>query len=55
MKKKDDNKRLFLGMEVKAPWPSKCAGGRIICETSRHITLVFFWKHFIFSSLFYHT
>jgi RNA 2',3'-cyclic 3'-phosphodiesterase len=35
------NKRLFLGMEVIAPWPSEFPNGRILLEPERHLTLFF--------------
>ncbi len=34
-------KRLFLGVEVAAPWPEMWPEGRMIQEPSRHITLAF--------------
>jgi 2'-5' RNA ligase len=34
-------KRVFFGFEVAAPWPLEWPSGRIIAETSRHITLAF--------------
>lgn len=34
-------KRLFFGIEVKAPWPSKFPVGRILEEEHRHLTLAF--------------
>ena len=34
-------KRLFLAMEVIAPWPEEFPEGRVFLETDRHITLVF--------------
>lgn len=34
-------KRLFLGMEIVAPWPQTYPDGRILLESDRHLTLVF--------------
>lgn len=34
-------KRIFYGLEVKAPWPEKLPDGRFLCETDRHLTLAF--------------
>lgn len=34
-------KRLFLGMEVIAPWPDVLPEGRVLDETDRHLTLAF--------------
>jgi 2'-5' RNA ligase len=34
-------KRLFLGMEVVAPWPESLPKGRILDESDRHLTLAF--------------
>lgn len=34
-------KRLFFGLSIEAPWPPSYPKGRIIEETSRHITLAF--------------
>ncbi len=34
-------KRLFFGMEVSSPWPSKYPNGNIIKENNRHLTLSF--------------
>lgn len=36
-----DTKRLFFGMEVKAPWPDNLPYGRLLDETHRHMTLAF--------------
>lgn len=36
-----DQKRLFFGWEVDAPWPSDYPEGREIKENSRHLTLAF--------------
>lgn len=36
-----DKRRLFLGLEVHAPWPKLPPSGRIIDENSRHVTLAF--------------
>jgi len=33
--------RLFLGLEVNAPWPSNYPAGRMVENSSRHITLAF--------------
>ncbi len=35
-------KRLFLGVEVHAPWPIKWPQGRLLREEQRHLTLAFF-------------
>lgn len=37
----NDEKRLFFGAEVVAPWPEALPPARIINEKSRHITLAF--------------
>lgn len=34
-------KRLFIGMEVKAPWPEQWPEGRVLLEKDRHLTLAF--------------
>lgn len=34
-------KRLFFGLEVKAPWPEEHPPGRMLDETHRHMTLAF--------------
>lgn len=34
-------KRLFLGLEIHAPWPDKLPKGRLIDSNHRHITLAF--------------
>jgi 2'-5' RNA ligase len=36
-----DEKRVFFGYEVLAPWPTECPSGRLIEPTSRHLTLAF--------------
>jgi len=36
-----DQKRLFLGLEVNAPWPSEFPYGRLIDSAHRHVTLAF--------------
>lgn len=36
-----DTKRLFFGLEVAAPWPEILPEGRVIPESSRHVTLAF--------------
>lgn len=36
-----DLKRLFIGMEVVAPWPEDLPEGRILREEDRHLTLAF--------------
>jgi 2'-5' RNA ligase len=36
-----DKQRLFLGMEIYAPWAVTWPGGRLLEESSRHVTLVF--------------
>jgi RNA 2',3'-cyclic 3'-phosphodiesterase len=42
-----EKKRLFLGMEVHAPWPEVFPGGRILLEPDRHLTLAFLGDHFL--------
>ena len=37
----EELKRLFLAMEVVAPWPEKLPPGRILSEENRHLTLAF--------------
>ncbi len=37
----EDIKRLFFGLEVKAPWPEKNPKGRILHPDDRHLTVVF--------------
>lgn len=37
----NDQKRLFFGFEVKAPWPEDLPKGRILQESQRHITVAF--------------
>lgn len=43
------SKRLFFGMEVKAPWTVDLPSGRVLAEDSRHLTLAFLgsvsWVH----------
>lgn len=36
-----DNKRLFFGLEVAAPWPDSWPRGRLLGEGGRHMTLAF--------------
>ena len=36
-----DQKRLFFGFEVKAPWPKSFSKGRMLREGDRHITVAF--------------
>ena len=36
-----DNKRLFLGMEIAAPWPDELPAGRALLPPDRHLTLAF--------------
>lgn len=36
-----EDKRLFFGMEVFAPWPEELPQGRILLPQDRHLTLVF--------------
>lgn len=38
---KEGVKRLFFGVEVQAPWPSKLPQGRLLDENHRHFTLAF--------------
>ena len=37
----DEIKRVFFGIEVHAPWPSKLPQGRLLDESHRHLTLAF--------------
>ena len=37
----DEEIRLFFGFEVHSPWPETFAGGKLIKEDLRHITLAF--------------
>jgi len=37
----DEIKRVFFGLEISAPWPHEWPKGRVIEESSRHITLAF--------------
>lgn len=37
----NEQKRLFFGFEVKAPWPSTLPPGRLLEEEHRHLTLAF--------------
>ncbi len=37
----DETKRVFFGIEVHAPWPSKLPQGRLLDESHRHLTLAF--------------
>jgi RNA 2',3'-cyclic 3'-phosphodiesterase len=37
----EGEKRLFFGVEVEAPWPSKLPPGRFLDEAHRHLTLAF--------------
>jgi len=46
----ENNKRLFFGLSLEAPWPTSYPKGRIIQETMRHITLAFL-GNFSFSKL----
>lgn len=39
--REDDQKRLFFGAEIAAPWPPNYPEGRLIEEKGRHITLAF--------------
>ncbi len=36
-----DQKRLFFGLEVQAPWPETLPQGRVLDEHNRHLTLAF--------------
>ncbi len=36
-----DEKRLFFGLEVRAPWPKELPSGRLLDESHRHLTLAF--------------
>lgn len=36
-----DIRRLFFGLEIKAPWPSLLPTGRLLTESNRHLTLAF--------------
>lgn len=35
------DKRVFLGLEIEAPWPMKLPKGRLLDEKHRHVTLAF--------------
>ena len=37
----EDIKRLFFGLDVKAPWPEKNPSGRLLLPDDRHLTLIF--------------
>ncbi len=37
----ETGKRLFFGLEIKAPWPKNWGSGRILLEKDRHLTLAF--------------
>lgn len=37
----NETKRLFLGLEVSAPWPEKFPDGRLLETADRHMTLAF--------------
>lgn len=37
----EKEKRLFFGFEVTAPWPNRYPKGRVIQDSSRHLTLAF--------------
>lgn len=41
MENKENEKRLFFGIEVSAQWPSKMPQGRILDPAHRHMTLAF--------------
>lgn len=41
MDKERETRRVFLGIECRAPWPDEFPKGRIIKEEHRHATLVF--------------
>ena len=47
---KMEEKRLFFGAEVRAPWPQDFPPGRLIPEETRHVTLAFLGEQ-AFSSL----
>lgn len=40
----EEYKRLFFGIDVSAPWPEELPEGRILDESSRHLTLAFLGK-----------
>lgn len=40
----EGEKRLFFGMQVKAPWPETFPAGRLLDEHHRHLTLAFLGK-----------
>lgn len=37
----EECKRLFIAMEIQAPWPEEYPGGRVLLEANRHLTLAF--------------
>ncbi len=37
----EEEKRLFFGAEVSAPWPKELPQGRVLEEKARHLTLAF--------------
>jgi 2'-5' RNA ligase len=37
----EEIKRLFFGIEIRAPWPTKLPHGRLLDESHRHLTLAF--------------
>jgi 2'-5' RNA ligase len=39
-----DEKRLFFGLEIAAPWPEKLPTGRVIDASDRHVTVAFLGK-----------
>lgn len=36
-----ERKRIFYGLEIKAPWPENLPDGRFLLESDRHMTLAF--------------
>ncbi|MCB1181426.1 MAG: hypothetical protein KDK55_05345 [Chlamydiia bacterium] len=39
--KSDENKRVFFGLQIDAPWPENLPAGELLAEKDRHATLAF--------------